>query len=68
MENVLSKYSIELFHTVDADDLFFCGEEAKRSFELLSKGYDMIEPTLSSSNGAGTIGYSLKILDSKKNM
>ncbi len=60
------KYSIELFHTVDADDLFFCGEEAKRSFELLSEGYDMIEPTLSSSNGAGTVGYSLRYSIVKK--
>tara|TARA_B100000959_G_C14885585_1_gene584432 strand:+ start:480 stop:1217 length:738 start_codon:yes stop_codon:yes gene_type:complete len=60
------KYNVELFHTIDADDPFFCGEEVKRSFHLLLKGYDMIEPTLSSSNGAGTVGYSLRYSIVKK--
>ena len=53
------KFNIDYFHSVDADDPFFCGEEVKRSIELFLKGYDMIEPTNSSSNGGATVGYSL---------
>ena len=29
------EYKIELFHTVDADDLFFCGEEGKTKLGLV---------------------------------
>jgi spore coat polysaccharide biosynthesis protein SpsF (cytidylyltransferase family) len=53
------KLSINSFHTLDADDPFFCGEEIHRSFELLKKGYDVVTPTPSSSNGGATVGYSL---------
>jgi spore coat polysaccharide biosynthesis protein SpsF len=51
--------SINSFHTLDADDPFFCGEEIHRSFELLKKGYDVVTPTPSSLNGGATVGYSL---------
>jgi spore coat polysaccharide biosynthesis protein SpsF (cytidylyltransferase family) len=53
-------YRIDAFHSVDADDPFFCGEEMHRSFELLNSGYDMVAPSLSSSGGGATVGYSLK--------
>ncbi len=52
-------FNIKSFHTVDADDPFFCGDEIKRSYALLEKGFDMITPSPSSSNGGATVGYSL---------
>ena len=56
-----SKFDLPYFHTVDADDPFFCGDEVKRSFKcMLEGGYDMVSPTVSSSKGGATVGYSLK--------
>jgi spore coat polysaccharide biosynthesis protein SpsF len=53
-------YNIEHFHTVDADDPFFDGDEIKRSMQLLVEGnYDMVCPTESSSAGGASVGYSL---------
>lgn len=52
-------FDLESFHSVDADDPFFCGDEVKRSYELLQTGFDMVAPSLSSSNGGATVGYSL---------
>jgi len=55
------EYEIPYFHTVDADDPFFCGDEVKRSFKfMLDGGYDMVAPTKSSAKGGATVGYSLK--------
>ena len=55
------KFNITQFHTIDADDPFFCGEEVNRSFQCLCNGdFDMVCPTQSSSNGGATVGYSLK--------
>ena len=52
-------FSIDRFHTVDADDPFFDGELMKKSYMLLDEEYDMVCPTESSSAGAATVGYSL---------
>ncbi|MEI7706994.1 MAG: hypothetical protein WCI90_01910 [Chlorobium sp.] len=53
-------FDIEHFHTVDADDPFFDGEEITRSMQLLKDGnYDMVCPTESSSAGGASVGYSL---------
>jgi len=52
-------YEVKRFHSVDADDPFFCGDEIKRSMALLEEGYDMVSPSPSSSNGGATVGYSL---------
>jgi spore coat polysaccharide biosynthesis protein SpsF len=52
-------FSLDSFHSVDADDLFFCGDEVKRSHELLQTGFDMVAPSPSSSSGGATVGYSL---------
>jgi len=52
-------FSLDSFHSVDADDTFFCGDEVKRSYELLQTGFDMVAPSPSSSNGGATVGYSL---------
>ena len=55
-----SYFRISAFHTVDADDPFFDGDEMKRSMQLLADGkYDMICPTPSSSAGGASVGYSL---------
>lgn len=53
-------FKIKNFHSVDADDPFFDGEEMHKSMSLLTKdGYDIVCPTISSSNGAASVGYSL---------
>jgi len=53
-------FQIEAFHTVDADDPFFDGNEMIRSYMLLKEeDYDVVCPTKSSSDGAATVGYSL---------
>ena len=52
-------FGLDAFHSVDADDPFFCGDEVKRSFALLRTGYDIVAPTPSSSAGGATVGYSL---------
>ena len=53
------QFGIEAFHSLDADDPFFCGEEVNRSFNLLKTGFDMVSPSPSSANGGATVGYSL---------
>lgn len=53
-------FGIASFHTVDADDPFFDGEEMARSMALLAKeNLDMVCPTPSSSAGGASVGYSL---------
>lgn len=53
-------FGVTAFHTVDADDLFFDGEEMRQSMSLLSKEkLDMVCPSLVSSGGSGSVGYSL---------
>ena len=55
------KFKIKMFHTIDADDPFFCGNEMKRSMKTLnSLSLDIVEPTRISSNGSGLVGYSIK--------
>ena len=55
-----SHFDINSFHTVDADDPFFDGEEMVRSFDLLTKcGWDIVTPTPSSSAGGASSGYSM---------
>ena len=52
-------FNIDAFHSVDADDPFFCGDEVRRSFSLLGQNYDMVSPSPSSSGGGATVGYSI---------
>jgi spore coat polysaccharide biosynthesis protein SpsF len=53
-------FNLQSFHTIDADDPFFDGDEIKASMKLLNEGnYDMVYPTKSSSEGGATVGYSL---------
>lgn len=53
------KFEIEKFHTVDADDPFFDDELVKMSLQKLDEGYDVIAPTVESSSGGASVGYSL---------
>jgi spore coat polysaccharide biosynthesis protein SpsF len=52
-------FGIGSFHTVDADDPFFDGDEIKKSIALLHEGYDMVSPTVASSSGGASVGYSI---------
>ena len=52
-------FDLEEFHTVDADDPFFDGDEMKKSMALLYEGYDMVSPTVASSSGGASVGYSI---------
>ena len=53
-------FCLESFHTVDADDPFFDGDEIKRSMALLSEDkLDVVYPSESSSSGGASVGYSL---------
>jgi spore coat polysaccharide biosynthesis protein SpsF len=52
-------FDVEAFHTIDADDPFFDGDQMKRSFALLQQGYDVVAPSKSSSMGGASVGYSL---------
>lgn len=53
-------FGLKIFHTVDADDPFFDGEEMHKSMQLLlDGGYDIVCPTESSSSGGASVGYSL---------
>jgi len=53
-------FGLAAFHTLDADDPFFDGEEMARSMALLAGGgLDMVCPTDYSSAGGASVGYSL---------
>ena len=53
-------FNIDAFHTIDADDPFFDGNEMKSSMRMLKEEkLDMVEPTKSSSAGGASVGYSL---------
>ena len=54
------RFNIDAFHTIDADDPFFDGNEMKGSMKMLQEEkLDMVEPTKSSSAGGASVGYSL---------
>lgn len=52
------KFKIKTFHTIDADDPFFCGIEIKKSINLLKKNIEIVFPSRSSANGAASVGFS----------
>jgi len=68
LENKLKRWSdcaeffnIEEFHTIDADDPFFDGNEMIFSMmKLIDEGLDIVLPTTSSSNGGASVGYSIR--------
>jgi spore coat polysaccharide biosynthesis protein SpsF len=55
-------YQIEYFHTIDVDDPFFDPEHVLESMDLLaSHNLDVVYPTSTSSKGAATVGYSIRV-------
>ena len=61
LSNCCKKFKIEKFHTIDADDPFFCGREVKRSMKTLNSLFlDIVQPTKVSSRGSGLVGYSFR--------
>ncbi|MDB2389767.1 hypothetical protein N9X12_00885 [Alphaproteobacteria bacterium] len=53
-------FNVDLFHTIDADDPLFDGNEMIASLDLLNlKDCDVVCPTETSSAGGGSVGYSL---------
>ena len=53
-------FNLDSFHTVDADDPFFDGDQIKSSMKLLkTNGLDIVYPSVSSSNGGASLGYSI---------
>lgn len=60
-------FGIDVFHTIDADDPLFDGNEMIASLDLLrSADFDVICPTVSSSAGGASVGYSLTTAIIKK--
>lgn len=56
-----TEYSLDAFHTVDADDPFFDGDQVSQSLTLLDGGgFDIISPTIASAAGGASVGYSIK--------
>ena len=63
------KFDIKNFHSIDADDPFFCPEEIKRSFDTLIKNnLDIVLPYSSSSSGGAMLGYSISYSLVKKSL
>lgn len=56
------KFKIIQFHTIDADDPFFCPKEVIRSYKILvsDKLIDIVKPSKSSSKGGATVGFSIR--------
>jgi spore coat polysaccharide biosynthesis protein SpsF len=53
-------FSLDSFHSVDADDPFFDGNEIISSMKMLQEeNLDMVCPTESSSAGGASVGYSI---------
>jgi spore coat polysaccharide biosynthesis protein SpsF (cytidylyltransferase family) len=59
MSDCVKKFKIKYFHTIDADDPFFCGNQVKRSIKILLKGYDIVFPSKNSSLGGASVGFSI---------
>ena len=55
----VNHFKIEQFHTIDADDPFFDGNEMEQSMNLLKQEKaDVITTTKTSASGAASVGYS----------
>ena len=50
--------NIDCFHTIDADDPFFDVQAIKKSIKLCKSRYDIVYPSLASSTGGASEGYS----------
>ena len=55
------KFNLDYFHSIDADDPLFDGEEMKHSIDLLiDSDFDVITPSDTSASGGASVGYSLR--------
>lgn len=53
--------NIEIFHTIDVDDPFFDPRQVEESLNLLkNENLDIVHPTLLSSLGSASVGYSIR--------
>jgi len=59
MSDCVKKFKIKYFHTIDADDPFFCGIQIKNSMKILLKGYDVVFPSKISAEGGASVGFSI---------
>ena len=61
-------FGFDFFHTIDADDPFFCPNEVKRSVGFLedNPNIDIVKPSQSSASGGATVGYSIRYRALKK--
>lgn len=56
----VKRFNLSYFHSIDADDPFFDGDEMKKSIDLLLNGRsDIIYPSNRSSKGLASVGYSM---------
>lgn len=56
------KYKLDFFHTVDADDPFFCEQQVKKSIKILQNNkLDVVYPSYVSSKGEASEGYSINV-------
>ena len=54
-------FNLEDFHTIDADDPFFDQDLIKNSIKLRrNSNLDFVKPSIYSSNGGASVGYSIK--------
>ena len=59
--------NLNVFHLVDADDPYFCGNEIIRSLKKLqNEDLDIVYPTKLSFKGTGLVGYSIRNTTFKK--
>ena len=59
LSDCVKKFNIKYFHTIDADDPFFCGIEIRKSIKILLNGYDVVFPSKISSLGGASVGFSI---------
>ena len=64
--NCCKKFKIQSFHTIDVDDPFFDPIAVKKSMKLLKKNIDLVKPSIRSSTGGASEGYSIKFQTIKK--
>jgi spore coat polysaccharide biosynthesis protein SpsF len=60
IKDACEKFSIQSFISIDADDPFFDPELSRKSFELLSTGYDVVYPPSEEEYYSGSVGFAVQ--------
>ena len=60
IRDACAKFNIQRFISIDADDPFFDPELSRKSFELLSTGFDLVYPPTDEEYYSGSIGFSVQ--------